>query len=91
MSFLPKYIRRDRDIRPASKVLYAELWSLSKAGSEEIHCYNSELASIFNVRENTVCEWVKDLKDKGYIAVTYKNGSQRNPRTIKVLSAGEIA
>lgn len=70
---LPSFIRYDKDIPPAAKVLYAEITSqIDFKGI--FSASNDTLAKLYGVTPQSISSWLKSLKNKGYIFIHYPNG-----------------
>lgn len=70
---LPSFIRYDKDIPPAAKVLFAEITSqINFKGI--FNASNDTLASLYGVTPQSISSWLKSLKNKGYIFIYYPNG-----------------
>jgi hypothetical protein len=70
---LPSFIRYDRDLPPAAKVLYAEI--TSQINFKGIYSEsNDTLANLYGVTPQTISSWLKTLKNKGYIFIHYPGG-----------------
>ena len=73
---IPSGVRYDKDLTPNAKLLYAEITSLLSMGGE---CYasNRYFSELYGKNKVTISRWIKELKERGYISVsyTYKEGS----------------
>lgn len=70
---LPSFIRYDKDIPPAAKVLFAEITSqINFKGI--FNASNDTLAKLYGVTPQSISSWLKSLKNKGYIFIYYPNG-----------------
>lgn len=67
-AILPAYVRYDKRLKAAEKILYAEITALSNV---EGYCYasNSYFADLFEVSKSTVKGWIANLKELGYVDV----------------------
>ena len=70
---IPSFIRYDKDIPPAAKVLYAEITSQIDFKGIFSHS-NDTLAKLYSVTPQSISSWLKSLKNKGYIFIHYPNG-----------------
>lgn len=83
-AILPATVRYDRRLKPAEKILYAEITSLAdKTG----YCYASNVyfCPLYDTTERTVQRWVKHLQELGYVAVSYARDGAANQRYISPL------
>ena len=75
-AIIPSGVRYDKDLTPNAKLLYAEITSLLSMGGE---CYasNKYFSELYGKNKVTISRWIKELKERGYISVsyTYKEGS----------------
>tara|TARA_R110001583_G_scaffold1732_1_gene13437 strand:- start:1915 stop:2535 length:621 start_codon:yes stop_codon:yes gene_type:complete len=73
---IPSGVRYDKDLTPNAKLLYAEITSLLSMGGT---CYasNRYFSELYGKNKVTISRWIKELKERGYISVsyTYKEGS----------------
>lgn len=76
-SIIPANVRYDRRLTPNSKLLYAEITSLTQMNGR---CFasTSYFCDLYGVSKVSVQKWLKNLKDYGYIEITleYKKGSK---------------
>lgn len=82
---IPAKIRYDNDLSNSQKLFFSELTSLTQ---QEGYCWasNNYFAELYDVDTSTISRWVKGLKDKGYIKVSYqKDGKQIKSRKIRPL------
>ena len=79
-AILPANVRYDRRLKPAEKILYAEIASLTNVTG---YCYasNEYFEELYDASTRTVQGWIKHLQDIGYIQVQVvygdKPGGQR--------------
>ena len=72
---LPSFIRYDKDIPPAAKVLYAEITAqIDFKGI--FSASNDTLAKLYGVTPQSISSWLKSLKNKGYIFIYYPGGDE---------------
>ena len=73
---IPSGVRYDKNLTPNAKLLYAEITSLLSMSGE---CYasNRYFSELYGKNKVTISRWIKELKERGYISVsyTYKEGS----------------
>ena len=79
-SVIPARVRDDHTLRPNAKLLYGELSALAQA---EGYCWawNAHLAETLGVSKRTVEDLLKQLRDRGHIAVEV----ERDPESQEVL------
>jgi len=74
---MPASVRYDKSLHPNAKILYTEISALS---NKEGYCFasNNYFANLFEVSDRSIRNWIKNLKDKGFIKVQliYKNGTK---------------
>ena len=65
-ALLPPAVRYDQELRPAAKLLYAEISAMADVTG---FCWatNRYLAALLNASRNTVSELLAQLEDRGYI------------------------
>ena len=65
---IPAKVRQDNDLTYGARLLYGEINTLSQQTGK---CWatNGYFAEIYNVDRRTVTNWLKELRDKRYIAV----------------------
>lgn len=65
---IPAKVRQDNDLPYGARLLYGEINTLSQQTGK---CWatNGYFADIYNVDRRTVTNWLKELRDKRYIAV----------------------
>lgn len=75
-AIIPAEVRYDKDLKPNEKLLYGEITSLM---NKEGYCYasNKYFSKLYNVSTRSICEWVNNLINKGYIIseMVYKENS----------------
>ena len=75
-SIIPASVRYDKELTPNAKLLYAEITSLLQMNGV---CYasNKYFSELYGKNKVTVSRWIKELRERGYISVsyTYKEGS----------------
>lgn len=95
-AIIPAFIRYDKDLNPNAKLLYGEITALT---NEKGYCWatNEYFASLYNVSERTITEWIKILQNKNYITTEtitkrYEDGtiSKRRYIHIEVLQQNHI-
>lgn len=81
-------VRYDSSLTPNAKLLYGEITALSNVKG---YCFatNKYFASLYNVSERTITEWVSKLEEKGYISVKvdtirYEDGTVKKERRISI-------
>lgn len=78
MGWIPAPLRYHKDIPASAKLLFSELTSLANSTG---FCWatNSYFAELYGVAQTTISEWVRALKDAGFIRVEIdkKGGNQR--------------
>ncbi len=79
-SVIPARVRDDHTLRPNAKLLYGELSALAQA---EGYCWawNAHLAETLGIARRTVEDLLKQLRDRGHIAVEV----ERDPGSQEVL------
>lgn len=74
---IPASVRYDSRLKPNAKLLYGEITALC---NKEGYCWaqNKYFSSLYSVTKTTISDWVKNLKDCGYIEVqiNYREGSK---------------
>lgn len=67
-AILPANIRYDNNLKANEKLIYAEITALSNKNG---YCYatNNYFAKLYDVHKITVSNWIKNLKEKGYVKV----------------------
>ena len=81
---IPATVRYDNTLRANEKLLYGEITALSQSTGE---CWanNKYFSELYNVKINAIATWIKHLKDKNYIDITYLyNGKEIKKRIIKI-------
>tara|TARA_R110000824_G_scaffold15218_3_gene64136 strand:+ start:745 stop:1401 length:657 start_codon:yes stop_codon:yes gene_type:complete len=75
-SVIPATIRYDKELTPNAKLLFAEITALLQINGV---CYasNKYFSELYGKNKVTISRWIKELKERGYISVsyTYKEGS----------------
>lgn len=67
-SIIPATVRYDKNLKPAEKLIYGEITSLTnKMG----YCYakNKYFADLYTVTAHTVSQWISHLEKSGYIQI----------------------
>ena len=97
MSETPNYyailsaeVRYDKNLRPNTKLLYAEITALCNMNGE---CFatNKYFAKLYGKSKGAISGWISELVKNGYIKVdyTYKEGSKEiEHRYIKIVKGG---
>lgn len=74
---IPASVRYDSRLKPNAKLLYGEITALC---NKEGYCWaqNKYFSDLYSVTKTTISDWVKNLKDCGYIEVQiiYREGSK---------------
>ncbi len=89
---IPANVRYDKKLTANAKLLYGEITALcNKRG----YCWqgNSRFAKLYKVSKVSISKWVRQLKEQGYISITfkYKNGSKEiEERRISITEGGGI-
>lgn len=67
-AILPATVRYDKNLTPSAKLLYAEITALSNSKG---YCWasNKYFADLYGVGKNSISNWIKNLKDNGYIDI----------------------
>lgn len=67
-SVIPATVRYDNRLKPAEKLMYGEITSLTNRYG---YCYasNKYFSNLYNVTPHTVSQWISKLKKLGYIYV----------------------
>lgn len=78
-AILPANVRYDKSLTPNAKLLYAEITALT---NDKGFCWatNGYFAELYSVSKQSISAWISNLKEKGYINITYK----REKETSKV-------
>ena len=65
-AIIPATVRYDKELKPAEKLLYGEITSLT---NQMGYCYasNKYFSKLYNVTIHTVSQWVSHLEKLGYI------------------------
>ena len=92
-TMLPAAVRYDKNLKPAEKLLFAEISALTNVTG---YCYasNAYFQELFNASTRTVQGWLKHLQDCGYIAIIQVGGGageQRAERRISPLAGMAVA
>lgn len=92
-TMLPAAVRYDKNLKPAEKLLFAEISALTNVTG---YCYarNAYFQELFNASTRTVQGWLKHLQDCGYIAIIQVGGGageQSAERRISPLAGMAIA
>lgn len=76
-AILPASVRYDKRLKPAAKILYAEIAALS---NKHGYCWagNSYFSDLFEVSKSTISRWIAELSEYGYIniSMSYKTESK---------------
>ena len=80
-------VRYDKNLKPAEKILFAEITALSNV-SGYCHASNSYFCELYGVSIACVKSWISDLKRYGYVDVEVVRDSSNNviERKIRPLS-----
>ena len=89
-AILSAEVRYDNNLRPNTKLLYAEITALCNTTGE---CFatNKYFSNLYNKSKGAISGWISELVKYGYIQVryTYKEGSKEiEHRYIKILKGG---
>ena len=81
-AIIPAEVRYDKDLRAGAKIFYGEITALcSKNGV--CTASNNYFAELYSMTPSGITHWVTQLKEKGYIDVTYeRDGNQITKRNI---------
>ena len=81
-AIIPAEVRYDKDLRAGAKIFYGEITALcSKNGV--CTASNNYFAELYSMTPSGITHWVTQLKEKGYIDVTYeRDGNQITKRSI---------
>lgn len=87
-AIIPANVRYDKDLTDGAKLLYGEITALC---NEKGYCWasNSYFAELYGVSKVTISNWIRQLKEKGYIesVIKYKEGTKEiDKRYIKILN-----
>lgn len=90
-AIIPAVIRYDEDLKPNEKLLYGEITALTnKTGV----CFakNDYFAQLYGVTTKSIKNWIKNLKDKGYIKtlIQYKKGTKEIKRRAIIINGTPI-
>lgn len=67
-ALLPEQVRYDKDLTPGAKVLFAEIFTISKiSGVGSCDCTNGYFSEKFGTSTKTIKTWVSDLVEAGYL------------------------
>jgi hypothetical protein len=68
---IPATVRYDKELKPNEKLLYGEITALANKTGE---CWatNKYFSDLYGVKTNAVITWIRNLREKGYIAVDYE-------------------
>lgn len=80
-AFIPAHVRDARELSPYAKLLYAEISALTH---ERGYCWasNARFASILNVCTRSIKNWMRELRDHGFIEVQIDRHDFREQRKI---------
>lgn len=86
-SIMPASVRYDKSLHPNAKILYSEITALCQ---KEGYCWasNSHFATLYDVAERSVINWLNNLKEKGYIKTKFfykKDSREIDHRRIYIL------
>ena len=84
---IPATVRYDRELKPNEKLLYGEITALANKTGE---CWatNKYFSDLYGVKTNAVISWIRNLREKGYIAVVYEY--QNKEITKRIITIGPI-
>lgn len=91
-SIIPATVRYDPTLKDKAKLLYSEITSLANKTGE---CWASDkyFASLYNVSDRIIRNYLKQLKDKKYIELEYEyepNSKEIKQRIIKITGMEQI-
>jgi hypothetical protein len=77
-------VRYDEKITLGAKMMYGEITALS---SKEGFCWasNEYFAKLYKVHRNTIQNWIKSLKESGYIRLDTKQSQSGSYRKIYLI------
>ena len=89
-AILSAEVRYDNNLRPNTKLLYAEITALSNITGE---CFasNRYFSNLYNKSKGAISGWISELVKHGYIQIryTYKEGTKEiEHRYIKIIKGG---
>ena len=69
-SIIPSEVLHDKELKPITRLLYADICSLSNS---EGYCWasNKYLAKLYDKNTSTISRSIKELKERGYIKIRY--------------------
>jgi len=84
-AIIPANIRYDNTLRANEKLMYGEITALSsKYGI--CTASNNYFAKLYDVQPSAISRWIKDLKERGYIDISYiTDGKEVVQREIKLI------
>lgn len=87
-AIIPANVRYDESLTDGAKLLYGEITALT---NEKGYCWasNSYFAELYGVSKVTISNWIRQLREKGYIdsEIKYKEGTKEiDKRYIKILN-----
>lgn len=76
-AIVPATVRYDNNLKANEKLLFGEITCLSNSKG---NCWasNTYFSKLYNVRKNTVSQWVQNLKKRGYINIELIYGENKN-------------
>jgi len=83
-AIIPADVRYDNELRANEKLLYGEITALTKKTGE---CWanNKYFSELYGVKENAIATWIRHLKNKKYIDISYVyEGKVIKKRIIKI-------
>ena len=83
---IPASVLYDKKIPAGAKLLYVEISALCGTFNNEYHCWatNSYFTELYGASESSIKNWIRVLRDEGYISVFYKN----RRRLLKITKGG---
>jgi DNA-binding transcriptional ArsR family regulator len=89
-AIIPAVVRYDEELTANAKLLYGEITALS---NEKGYCWasNNYFANLYKTSPITVSRWIRSLREKGYIEVSfiYKEGTNEiDKRCIQICKGG---
>lgn len=82
-AIIPATVRYDKRLKPIARLLYGELTALS---NEKGYCWasNRYFAELYEVALETISRLISQLRELGYIKITYDKNAKDNDRRIYI-------